>query len=339
MTSFIGRTIPITVGASPGGRGRGGASHHPSSLQHHGALIVPASVIAVEAARSVAGLIQNIQDLTVTRDQRRHTTTITGNTPVAEEIVEIRSSRRPIFDVVLVLDVSGSMSGTPSREMLGAVRSVIGILEEADGLGIIKFSSDTETVVPLCVMKNMKVADQLAAHLESDGFRCGGRTKLWDSMAVALEALARRPRGSKHPTPSHPHLVVITDGEDVCSTAQSVESITSMLQQPGDFAKSLGKPGPTFANFHCSLISVGRPGDAHVQRFASMTDRPHLHHYTAGNAAEIKTCFREVQERILMIRRTQKVVSMEVRTVETLRPVGVAGRGRGAGRGGRGVGP
>jgi len=324
MSSFIRNKTP-TVGS----RIRG-ASH--TMPLHQDALILPGSV-----ARNMTCLLENLQNMKITRDNNR-STTLSGRTAAVEEIVEIESSKRPLFDVVLVLDVSGSMSGKPSREMLKAVHEVVGILEEVDGLSIIKFSNDTETLMPLTLMRNMKVADKLTAHLDGDGFRCGGGTKLWDSMAVGLEVLAKRPRGSKHPTPSHPHLVVITDGEDVCSTAQSVESITRALHQPGEFAKSLEKPGQTFANFHCSLISVGRPEDVHVQRFASMANRPNLHHYTANSAADISSCFRKVQEKIVMIRRKHNVVSMEMRTVETLQPVTVRGRGVSRGRGSRGPG-
>lgn len=320
MSSFIvsnAKRIPTVGGGKKGkdGTGSGVTPLFPASSSL-------SMVSAVPTAMS--GVLQSLKDVKITHD--KHRITLTGLTPAVEEIVEVETSKRPTFDVVLVLDVSGSMSGEPSREMLSAVLKIVGILEETDGLSIIKFSSETEIVVPLSLMKNIKVAEKLAPHLERGAFRCGGGTKLWDSMAIGLEALTKRARGSKHPAPSHPHLVVITDGDDVCSAAQSAESIGEILRQPGDFAKSLNKPGPTFAHFHCSLISVGRPQEAHVQRFASMANRPNLHHYTANSAAEISACFRQVQEKILMIRTTQQEVSMEVRRVQTARPVTAAAR-------------
>ena len=57
---------------------------------------------------------------------------------------------RPNFDVVFVIDRSGSMSGQPLRDVLSSVKSICDeVLKPNDGIGIITFESSVSVLAPL----------------------------------------------------------------------------------------------------------------------------------------------------------------------------------------------
>jgi hypothetical protein len=93
----------------------------------------------------------------------------------------------------------------------------------------------------------------------------------------------KREKVGSHQKPSHPHLVVITDGEDNESTEQNKDTIKGILHRPGDYAKSHNKDGKTFANFHCSLISVGSKDSEQSMNFMEITKgKTNLHHWAGS---------------------------------------------------------
>ena len=225
---------------------------------------------------------------------------------------------------MFVTDVSGSMAGEESKQTLSAIASIFGIIEPKDGMGIIKFSSTAERVLPLTKKRSIAFPDCISTHLTSDGkrFECGGGTKLWDSVLLGMNALMKRTQGGSHPKPSHPHLVVITDGEDNQSTEYNKDTIKEILQRPGDYAKKHDMDGKTFANFHASLISVGSKQSTQSKAFAEIVkDKPNLHHFHADGASEIASCFNEVKRKIMMLKETHVEVEVKTKTVETFKKI------------------
>lgn len=125
-------------------------------------------------------------------------------------------------------------------------------------------------------------------------------------MAKGLEMLVERPDET-----SHPHLVVITDGEDNASKEYSLSTISSILSNPGAFARALHVSGGIFSNFHCSLISVGSEVCQHVLEFNEIVEgKTNMHHFRASEAKDIATCFEAVS------RKMQVVVETYTRTTE-----------------------
>ena len=249
------------------------------------------------------------------------------------------SQERPNFDLVFVIDVSGSMAGAESRQTFDAISSIIEvkdggkIIEENDRVGIIKFNENADIILPLTKKSSFSFPDCIASHLEhltSDSdkkqFRCSGKTKLWDSVLLGLDCLMKREQGgSSRRKPSHPHLVVITDGGDNESKEQNKDTIKGILQHPGDYAKSQGKDGKTFANFHCSLISVGGKDSEQSRSFQEITkDRTNLHHFHADGAAEIASCFREVTTKVMMLKETHMEVAVTAKIVTTISEIPLA---------------
>ena len=230
------------------------------------------------------------------------------------------SQERPNFDLVIVIDVSGSMAGAQSKQTFDAISSIIAIIEDSDGVGIIKFNENTDIILPLAKKRSIKFPDCIASHLTSDKqqFTCSGTTKLWDSVLLGMDSLMKRVQGGSHLKPSHPHLVVITDGEDNESKEQTKDTIKGILQRPGDYAKSHGKDGKTFANFHCSLISVGSEDSEQSRSFQEIVkDRTNLHHFHADSAKEIAKCFQEVTTKVMMLKETHVELELTAKTVET----------------------
>ena len=239
---------------------------------------------------------------------------------------------RPSYDVVFVLDVSGSMSGTPSREMYRAVQSLISeVLTENDGVGMVLFNHEATPVLQLTPMHklgNLRAA--IGSHLEAgDGFRCGGCTKLWDSVAVGMQMLADRKRVLA-PKPSHPFLVVLTDGEDNSSRAYDPEQVQAMLEKP----KSANLAH--MHHFHASLISVGSSDSAAAFRRIAQ-GKQHLQHFDTKSATRIADMFVSVRTQMLQVIRTTvrsttvEAVSQQQR-VEVVHAKAQAGGRGGAGR-------
>ena len=219
------------------------------------------------------------------------------------------------------------MSGAQSNQTFQAITSIIAIIEGSDGVGIIKFNENADIILPLTKKRSVSFPDCIASHLTSDKqqFRCSGTTKLWDSVLLGMDSLIKRVQGGSHPKPSHPHLVVITDGEDNESTEQNKDTIKGILQRPGDYAKSHNKDGKTFANFHCSLISVGRKDSEQSMNFMEITKgKTNLHHFHADGAKEIASCFREVTTKVMMLKETHVELELRTKTVETFAKISSA---------------
>ena len=221
--------------------------------------------------------------------------------------------------MVFVIDVSGSMAGAQSKQTFQAISDIITNMQPSDGFGIIKFNDDAECILPLTKNYNISFPDCIAAHLTNDKqqFKCSGTTKLWDSSLLGMDLLMKRTQGSSHPKPSHPHLVIITDGEDNRSREHTKDTIKKILQCPGDYAKEHDKDGKTFAHFHCSLISVGIKESVQYKEFEDITkDKSNLHHFHADGAAEIASCFKEVTTKVMMLKETHVEVTITAKTVE-----------------------
>jgi len=228
---------------------------------------------------------------------------------------------------VFVIDVSGSMAGAQSKQTFQAISSIIAIIEESDGVGIIKFNENADIILPLTKKRSVSFPDCIASHLTSDKqqLTCSGTTKLWDSVLLGMDSLMKRVQGSSHPKPSHPHLVVITDGEDNESKEQSKDTIKRILQRPGDYAKTHGKDAKNFANFHCSLISVGSKDSEQSRNFQEITkDNSNLHHFHADGAKEIASCFGEVTTMVMMLKETHVELEVKAKTVETFSKISSA---------------
>ncbi|KAH9300837.1 hypothetical protein KI387_012420 [Taxus chinensis] len=113
--------------------------------------------------------------------------------------------RAPI-DLVTVLDISGSMSGSKLQLLKRAMRLVISSLSPADRLSVITFSSTAKRVFPL---RRMVPQGQRAARRVIDRLVCSEGTNIPDALKKAAKIL--EDRRERNPVAS---IMLLSDGQD-----------------------------------------------------------------------------------------------------------------------------
>jgi len=141
------------------------------------------------------------------------------NAPVIEGIQNLwRQTKKPV-DLMVVMDISGSMAGDKITTARSSLIQFIQKLDDRDQVQINLFSSDISTLTALSPLgdKRQQVLDSVSGIFE------GGNTKLYDATLQAYEEL------EKNGDPKHIRaVVVLTDGEDTASE-NTVEDIISKL--------------------------------------------------------------------------------------------------------------
>jgi Ca-activated chloride channel family protein len=130
-----------------------------------------------------------------------------------------RETKKPV-DLVVVMDISGSMAGDKITSARSSLMEFIQKLDDRDRLQIVLFSSDQVTLTPLSELggKRQQVLDSVSGIFE------GGDTTLYDSTMQAYEELQR------DGDPKHIRaVVVLTDGEDTASTTP-LDAILSQIR-------------------------------------------------------------------------------------------------------------
>lgn len=121
-----------------------------------------------------------------------------------------RGRRAPI-DLVAVLDVSGSMTGSKLQMMKRAIRLVISSLGSTDRLSIIAFSSSPKRLLPL---RRMTAQGQLAARRIIDRLGCSQGSSVGEALKKAAKVL--EDRRERNPVAS---IMLLSDGQDDSSSA------------------------------------------------------------------------------------------------------------------------
>lgn len=115
-------------------------------------------------------------------------------------------SRRAPIDLVTVLDVSGSMTGSKLQMLKRAMRLVISSLGSADRLSIVAFSSSPKRLLPL---RRMTVQGQRSARRIIDRLVCGQGTSVGDALRKATKVL--EDRRERNPVAS---IMLLSDGQE-----------------------------------------------------------------------------------------------------------------------------
>lgn len=129
--------------------------------------------------------------------------------PVRDLVVSSVLPKDSRVAVMLVLDRSGSMRGSPMKAAVSAASDFAGRLSETDSLGIVTFSSKVDAPVPPGVSRK-RIVDDL------DRMRASGETALYDAVRSAIEVLSREKAQRKA-------IVALTDGQDNASVATERE--------------------------------------------------------------------------------------------------------------------
>jgi Ca-activated chloride channel homolog len=150
--------------------------------------------------------------------------------PKAQVIRDIRSlweqTKKPV-DLVIAIDVSGSMSGQKIAAARKSLVQFINLLGDNDRLQVITFSTKVTTMIPLTQIgpKRADITRRVSGIIE------GGDTTLYDATLQSYQEL------ESNGDPKHIRaVVVLTDGNDTAST----NSLDDVLNQIGSKSEEGG---------------------------------------------------------------------------------------------------
>lgn len=129
-----------------------------------------------------------------------------------------RETKKPV-DLVVVMDISGSMRGDKITTARASLLEFVKKLDDRDRLQIILFSSNISTLTPLSPLgpKRQVVLDSVSGIFEQ------GETKLYDAALAAYQDL------TENGDPDHIRaIVVLSDGEDTAS-AQPLDRVMAQI--------------------------------------------------------------------------------------------------------------
>ena len=155
--------------------------------------------------------------------------------PIKSFKSDITQQRVPL-DVLFVLDISGSMSGSKITSAINGIKKIVSQLVDHDRFGLITFNSYISTVFHLSHVRTISNFDGMLSSIIPSS-----RTALWDAIAAGIAHL--KSRGT--PIKKNTELVILTDGDDTCSKNTKLEDLIPLV----------GKPG--IPDFHLILIGVG----------------------------------------------------------------------------------
>lgn len=122
--------------------------------------------------------------------------------------------RQPM-DIVCVLDVSGSMSGTKISQVQDAQRFIIGQMTPKDRMGLVAFESATRRELRL---RRMDTEGQEDANVATLRLRAGGGTCIAAGLHTAISVMEQRRQRNKVSS-----IMLLTDGQDQRSKAELPE--------------------------------------------------------------------------------------------------------------------
>ena len=133
-------------------------------------------------------------------------------------------TKKPV-DLIVVMDISGSMRGDKITTARASLMQFVEKLDNRDRLQIILFSTDISTLTPLTPLgeKRQQVLDSVAGIFEQ------GDTRLYDATLTAYQTLL------ENGDPDHIRsIVVLTDGQDTLSSYTLDEVMNQINASSGE---------------------------------------------------------------------------------------------------------
>ena len=192
---------------------------------------------------------------------------VEGSTIRTAATVELASRTAPVV-LALVLDTSGSMTGTPFADAQRAVTSMARALGPADQAALITFSTTARVAQAL-------TGDTAALAAATAAASAGGDTAIHDALVLATEVLAGASPEARRA------IVLLTDGRDT-SSRTSRDVVVTRLREAGY---------PVF------IVGLGSDLDlASLETFAGVTRGGRL--YLAPTSAQLATVYETLSEQL-----------------------------------------
>lgn len=143
------------------------------------------------------------------------------------QVYYVRVGQQPATALVTVIDVSGSMAGSPLAAAKAGARSQIGLLNDHDRGGVVSFSSTAGVVHNLTLIQpGSNVREQMQAAI--DALADGGTTSIGAGLLMAAEMLGGTPTAT---TPAdctcYRVIVLLSDGQE--NTAPYVADVLGSI--------------------------------------------------------------------------------------------------------------
>jgi len=182
--------------------------------------------------------------------------------PDPDVIAAVQSSWQYVkkqADVLLVFDVSGSMSGTKIDQARQAALAFLDNMPSQNRVGLIKFNQDVQMTVPLASFEGASTnIRQQVQNLEADG-----DTALYDAI---LEAINVMRSGQDENENRIKAIVVLSDGKDTASFNALNDVVMAITQAHGDRNPVLVIPVAYGADADISALNaIARASSTKVQ--------------------------------------------------------------------------
>lgn len=128
-----------------------------------------------------------------------------NGTPIEQVSLRSLTERAQPIDVVLAVDVSGSMKGQPLADAKAAASRFVDSMGASDRVAVIAFG-------PTAQVRSRFTSERSALGSAVDGLAASGETALYDGVATGLDLLTAEPGRRRA-------IIVLTDGKDTMSSA------------------------------------------------------------------------------------------------------------------------
>ena len=191
--------------------------------------------------------------------------------PTAESIVALldiwKSARKPV-NLVMVLDVSGSMAGAKITGMRSAAAQFVEQMANDDQLTLISFSTGINTLVSGQRLESVRTSAASAIR----ALQASGNTALYDAVAAGQDAI------KKTNSPRRTNIIVfLTDGNDTSSKTWRFD------QKLLDYVKQNST----------SVYTIGYGTDADFEKLSVIAEASNGNYY-AGDAANIASIYQDM---------------------------------------------
>ena len=156
--------------------------------------------------------------------------------------------------LMLVMDVSGSMSGEKIEMCKAAAREAVKMLRPSDWVGVLTFDTETREVIP---MQPVAGRTHLLPRISRIGV--GGGTDLYPAMRRGFTELARTDTAVKH-------MIVLTDG---MTPGNDFQGLTRSMRESG---------------ITVSSVAIGSDADVNLMRQIATTGGGKLYHVLSPRA-------------------------------------------------------
>ncbi len=183
--------------------------------------------------------------------------------PKADVIVAVKNSwavNRKRADIMLVVDVSGSMEGDKLESTKAGMESFLLRILPDDRVGLITFSNSPTQVVPPASLKDNRIALQTAI----GQMRANGKTAVFDAVDLARQSLVGLPQTGEERIQA---IVLLSDGADN-SSSLNIDAIKGSFDETGMsiFPVAYGTDADrsildAIAEFSRTIVVVGDTGD------------------------------------------------------------------------------